>query len=300
MEVLLSTWNGERWLRPQLDSVLAQSHRDLVLTVRDDGSTDGTVQILAEYAALDPRVRWSRGSNLGAARSFLSLLQAADPECSAVAFCDQDDVWDSDHLARALLALAAVEGPSPRLWCSDVQVCDEHLVPLRRHGVVRRGPSFGNALVENVATGCTIVLDRTAVELLAGLSPRSVVMHDAWCYLVVAALGTVLYDPRPSVRYRLHGTNTMGLARGQLATLLARLQRAARGEHVGAWSRQAEELRRLLGHRLAPGRRRELDAFLAGRRPLLPRLAYCLRGQAHRQRLSGTVGARLLHLLGRL
>ena len=300
MEVLLSTWNGERWLRPQLDSVLAQSHRDLVLTVRDDGSTDATVRILEEYAARDPRVRWSRGSNLGAARSFLTLLAGTDPACSAVAFCDQDDVWDGDHLSRALEALARSGAPSPRLWCSDVLVCDEHLVPLRRHGVVRRGPSFSNALVENVATGCTIVLDRPAAELLAGLRPRSVVMHDAWCYLVVAAFGTVLYDPRPSVRYRLHGANTMGLSSGRLATLLARLERAARGEHVGAWTRQAEELRRLLGERLPPDRRRELDAFLAAREAPAAGLAYALRGQAHRQRLAGTAGARLLHLLGRL
>lgn len=299
VEVLLSTYNGARWLTEQLDSLLSQTHQDVRVTVRDDGSDDQTRVLLARRAEAEPRLRWSAGHNLGAAQSFLALLRAAGTGVDAVTFCDQDDVWEPDHLERALAALAAAE-PGPALWCSDVLVCDEELRPLRRHDVVRRGPSFTNALVENVATGCTIVLNRAAIDLLSQARPRNPVMHDAWCYLVVAALGQVIYDPRPSVRYRLHGSNTMGLSTGAVATRAARVRRAWRGPHLGAWSRQAEDLRREYGDRLPPQVAGELDAFLAGRDRLLPRLRYAVTGGAHRQRPVGTVAMRLLHVVGRI
>lgn len=298
VHVLLSTHDGERWLGAQLESLLAQTHRQLQVRVRDDGSADGTRAVLAEFAARDRRVTWSAGPNLGAACSFLELLATVGPDAAAVAFCDQDDVWEPDHLERALEALARVPAGQPALWCSDVMVCDEDLTPRRRHDLVRREPSFANALVENVAPGCTIVLNRAAVDLLAPARPRSPVMHDAWCYLVVAALGQVIYDPLPSVRYRQHGSNTMGLSDGVLAGQRARLRRAWQGPHVGAWSRQAQDLRREYGDRLAARVADELDAFLA--EGAARRLRYTLTGGAHRQRPLGTVAMRLLHLLGRV
>jgi glycosyltransferase involved in cell wall biosynthesis len=298
VHVLLSTYDGQRWLAAQLDSVLAQTHSDLLLVVRDDGSSDGTRRLLHDYAARDDRVRWSPGENLGAAASFLLLLEQAR-DANAVAFCDQDDVWEADHLERALAALATA-ATGPVLWCSDVLVCDQSLTPRQPHAVVRRGPLFENALVENIATGCTIVLNRAAVDLLAQARPHSPVMHDAWCYLVVAALGQVIYDPRPSVRYRLHGSNTMGLSAGVVATQMARVRRAWQGPYVGAWSRQAEDLRREYGDLLPAQVARELDAFLAGQNRLWPRLRYAVTGGAHRQRPLGTAVMRLLHVLGRI
>ena len=297
--VLLSTYNGERWLPAQLDSLLAQTHEDLCVVVRDDGSVDGTRRVLADYAGRDRRVQWTAGPNLGPAASFLALLANVPAEAEAVAFCDQDDVWEPDHLERALAALAAAAS-EPALWCSDVLVCDEQLRALRRHDAVRRRPSFENALVENVATGCTIVLNRMAVDLLASAQPRSPVMHDAWCYLVVSAFGRILYDPRPSVRYRQHGRNTVGLSGGRGATQVARVHRAWSGPHVGAWSRQAADLRREYAGRLPAQVDRELEAFLGGRGRGAARLRYAVTGRAHRQSKGGTLALRLLYLLGRL
>ena len=297
--VLLSTFNGEPWLVDQLDSVLSQTHADLTLVVRDDGSTDGTHQVLAEYASRDPRVRWSAGPNLGAARSFLALLANVGTG-QAAAFCDQDDVWEPDHLERALLALGREPTGRPTLWCSDVLVCDEGLTPLRRHGGLRVKPSFTNALVENVATGCTIVLNGAAVDLLKRAAPDSPVMHDAWCYLVVAAMGRVLYDPCPSVRYRLHPGNTMGLSDGWRRSLVARSKRAWRGPHVGAWSRQAQDLEIAYGLVLSDPVCKELRAFLAGRDSVTARLRYAVVGAAHRQQRRETVLMKVLQLLGRV
>lgn len=296
----MSTYNGERWLRAQLDSVLVQTHPDFVVNVRDDGSTDGTRALLEQYASTDSRVHWTAGPNVGAAESFLRLLREVDVHAAAVAFSDQDDHWESDHLERAVLALTDVPVSRPAMSCSNALVCDDQLRPLRRHDVVRRGPSFANALIENIATGSTIVLNRAAVDLVAARSPAAPIMHDAWCYLVLSALGQVIYDPIPSVRYRLHGSNTMGLSSGSLAEAAARLRRAWSGPHVGAWTRQATEFRRLYGERLAGVDAEELDRFLNGRSGALPRLRYALTGKAHRQRRLGTVAARAAYLAGRI
>jgi glycosyltransferase involved in cell wall biosynthesis len=297
--VLLSTYNGERWLGEQLDSIFGQTVADVVVKVRDDGSSDGTLDVLGHYEARHPQLQHARGPNLGAAQSFLTLLRGGDGSEAYAAFCDQDDVWEPDHLERALAALATA-GEGPALWCSNVLVCDEQLRPLRRLDIVRRGPSFANALVENVASGTTIVLNRAAADLVAAGPPEHPVMHDAWAYLVVSALGTVLYDPRPSVRYRLHADNTMGLSAGRAATALARVRRASAGPHVAAWTRQAADLSRLHGSRLPPAAARELERFLAGRESLRPRLAYAATGKAHRQRRLETAAVRLAYVARRI
>jgi glycosyltransferase involved in cell wall biosynthesis len=297
--VLLSTYNGERWLTQQLDSVLSQSHVDLVVNVRDDGSTDGTPALLERYAGADSRLHWVAGDNLGPAQSFLRLLADLDAETAFAAFCDQDDVWEPDHLERAIHALGSRDSRRPLLWCSDVLVCDADLQPLRRHDAVRRGPSFPNALVENIAPGSTIVLNRAAIDLLASATPTAPVMHDAWCYLVIAAMGEVLYDPAPSVRYRLHGDNALGLTAGWLR-VAARLRRLWSGPHAGAWTRQARELQRLYPHRLAPAEARELQRFVAGQTDAVARLRYTVAGKARRQRGLGTLAMRLAYLAGRI
>lgn len=297
VEVLLSTYDGSRWLTEQLDSLLAQRDVAVRISARDDGSTDATPHLLRQYASRHPNVRWRAGPNVGPAASFLELLQDCSPDVDLVAFSDQDDVWEPDHLARAAASLRGGEG-EPRMWCSDVLVCDGDLNPVRRHAAVRRGCSWANALVENVATGSTIVLDRAAVRRLTASIPSSPVMHDAWCYLVVAATGTVLYDPTPSVRYRQHGANALGLADGRVGTVLARLRRARSGPHVGAWTRQARDLERGYADVLPADVLREVRRFTAT--APRARLTYALTGRAHRQRRVESLAARGLHVLGRL
>ncbi len=234
VQVLLSTYNGERWLADQLDSVLAQTHADLVVTTRDDGSTDATPEILATYARRDPRVQWSAGENLGVARSFLQLLSTATGDL--VAFCDQDDVWEQDHVERGVSALAARARPA--LWFSNLLVTDAGPRPIGRHDLVRRGASFSNALVENVAFGCATLLNGLAVELLRAPLPQHVVMHDAWCYLVVSALGEVVYDPSPTVQQRQHDDNAVGVGRERRYRWWRRVRKAWSADYVASYGRR--------------------------------------------------------------
>lgn len=151
------------------------------------------------------------GAYLGAAQSFMSLLRGMSPEASYAAFCDQDDVWLPDKLEVAVSGIEHFEGPA--MYCSAVTLVTEDLAEVKVHRRCVRGPSFDNVLVENIATGYTIVLNRPGIDPLASRNPTKVVMHDAWCHLVIAGCGEVVYDCRPYVLYRLHRGNAVGVGR---------------------------------------------------------------------------------------
>src|SRR5215469_2768853 len=116
IQVLLSAYNGERYLEPQLDSVLAQDVAGLSVLVRDDGSTDSTPMLLERYAAQHSSIRLLRGENFGFARSFMHLLERSSATARYVAFCDQDDVWQPGKLSRAIAVLRTHPEEIPTLY----------------------------------------------------------------------------------------------------------------------------------------------------------------------------------------
>ncbi len=227
VEVLLSTFNGVTYLRELLDSVRAQEYPDVTLSVRDDGSADGTLALVERSLSDRANVTITAGANLGAGDSFLTLLRAVSPSARFAAFCDQDDVWLPGKLSVAVKALEPFDGPA--LYCSAVNLVGEDLTYIRVHRRCVKRPSFENALVENIATGCTIVLNRPAMDLLASRVPKDFLMHDAWSYLVVSGCGYVVYDPIPRVLYRLHRSNAIGVGQTLWAEWSGRISPAGEG-----------------------------------------------------------------------
>jgi len=212
--ILLSAFNGERFLQEQLDSLLAQTHRDWVLFWRDDGSRDQTPALLRRFAGdLGPErcIETGPAERLGPTGSFLCLLRAAmRGRFDAFAFADQDDVWLPRKLERGLRSLQAAEAGEAALYCARQVYVDEHLDRLGLSGSVRRA-GFPAALTQNVATGCTMLMNGPAARLVAASRPPSAAYHDWWTYLVVAAAGGILVaDDEPAVLYRQHGNNLVG------------------------------------------------------------------------------------------
>ncbi len=220
--ILLCTRNGARYLEAQLQSYLDQDHTDWDLWVSDDGSQDDTVTILDRFAAAQAgrhRVRRIAGPGQGVAANYLSALCHPDFPTGPVALSDQDDVWHSTRLARALDHLAPCAGPA--LYGAQYAYVDAGLHPLGRSSAPTRTPSFGNALVQNIVSGHTATLNAAALALVrrAGV-PQGVPYHDWWLYqLITGAGGTVVIDPQEVLLYRQHGLNAMGGHRGPRATL---------------------------------------------------------------------------------
>jgi glycosyltransferase involved in cell wall biosynthesis len=295
--VLLSSHNGGRFLREQIQSVLAQADVQVQLYVRDDGSTDETVALLRELAAADGRVTFSEGECVGAARSFLTMLSDTSADVDYVALCDQDDVWIDGKLAQAAHWLSPLEGPA--MYCSAVDVVDENLRPLGIHRTCRRGPALENALVQNIATGCTIVLNQSALHLFRQV-PRHPVMHDSWIYAATAATGHVRYDPSPWVLYRQHESNTIGLAGSSAAQWVRRLNQHAATGRERVHTQQAGELLDLLGSEVTPQASSILNEFVDAQASVAGRVRYALTGPAFRQRRVDSIIYRTLCLLGRI
>ena len=230
--ILLSTCNGAAFLAAQLRSFQDQTYGNWTLFWRDDGSTDATVAILEEFAATEPRcVRIDApAGRLGATASFLALLRAAAPRLGPedlVGFSDQDDVWLPTKLARGVAALAAAPADrGPALYCARQTVVDARLRPIAASPRLRHPPGFRAALAQNVAVGCTILLNPPAVALVAGLAAPPRTYHDWWCYLAVtAAGGRCLHDDAEVILYRQHPGNTVGTPRSTPRRALAALRR---------------------------------------------------------------------------
>ena len=260
--VLLSAYNGEPYIRRQLDSLLAQTLDGVEILVRDDGSIDGTRTILTEYAQRSA-LRWYAGENLGASRSFWRLLQDA-PDAAYYAFCDQDDVWDADKLALAVSALERLDAASPALYCGDVRVADEKLRVLSAH-MVRPAPTdYPHALLRNLAPGCTYVFNRPARDLLRRYDAQrlGIGLHDWTAYQLAACFGRVVYDPVPHMSYRQHGGNAIGARRASLHAWLGKAASFWAGPMKNSRSRQALRLEQAFGGEMR-AEHRELTAHLA-------------------------------------
>jgi len=256
--ILLSTWNGARYLPEQLNSYLAQLGVNWHLLWRDDGSSDRTVAVLRDFAAGPGAGRCTEittaPGRLGVMLSFVTLLRAAlDLRAEGVfyAFSDQDDVWLPDKLARGVGALLAEPDGAgvPLLYCARSRVVTESLSQRGLSALPRRAPGFPMALTHNLATGCTMILDRAAARLVGGSAPPSVTLHDWWAYIVVSgAGGRILYDPDPVVLYRQHAGNLVGVPSGWVARGWAALRRGPRvfmgtfRAHVAALRAQPELL----------------------------------------------------------
>ncbi len=251
--VLLSTHNGAPFLEAQLRSLLAQTHRDLVLYWRDDGSSDGTRRLVTEFAAelgADRFVTVPSERRIGTAESFLTLLRVAHAEgCAVIAFADQDDVWLPEKLARGVAAIAAAPSEIPTLYCARQLLVDAELGRLAVSFPFRRPPGFPAALTQNIATGCTIMLNRPAAALISRSQPPAACMHDWWCYLLVAAVGgKILADREPVVLYRQHDHNLIGATASRTRRALAALRRGPSAfmtvfrQNITALEAQADQL----------------------------------------------------------
>lgn len=259
--VLMSTYNGEKYLREQINSILNQANVDVKILIRDDGSTDNTVNILKEYEQLNEKIKWYTGPNLGCGKSFFQLILDA-PQSDYYAFADQDDVWDIDKLAIAVSKLQSCPDDVPALYCSFIRPVDENLniIPYIKPKTIVL--TFGIALVQAIAPGCSYVFNNLLLVKFKKNGINNIDIHD-WALLrVVTALdGFVYYDTEPHFSYRQHGNNVIGYQGSFVAHWARRINRFRRHHNLCIRSKNAKILKNIYYDELSEKNKKIIDTI---------------------------------------
>ncbi|MCG8414863.1 MAG: glycosyltransferase family 2 protein [Pseudomonadales bacterium] len=231
LAVLLPTYNGEKYLPEQLESLLAQSYSNFQIVVRDDGSNDNSAELLKQYAAEYPnRIHLVQSpdnstTNLGASGSFSFLMDYVLENKALLGlgktymmFCDQDDVWYPDKIERQMQLMQQTEqqiGESkPVLVHSDLRVVSEEQELIAEslalyQGLETERNRFCNIAISNLVTGCTALINEALARKALPVSSDAI-MHDWWLAMVASAFGKLVFINEPLVHYRQHGQNTIG------------------------------------------------------------------------------------------
>ncbi len=291
--ILLCTFNGELFLAQQLASLERQTFKNWKLVASDDGSSDQTKSILQAFRrSFEPgKVQIVDGPRRGAAANFLSLACAKNLVSDYYAFCDQDDVWEADKLARAIDVLEQAGLDVPALYGSRTSLIDEEGKTIGFSPLSPKTPAFRSALVQSIAGGNTMVFNQRARELLAFCGADiAIPSHDWWLYQVTSACGgQVHYDAYPSVRYRQHAQNVIGSNMGFAANMRRlRMLRQGRFRH---WSGLNVAALTRIRPRMNADNQHIFDLFCRARhRPLLQRAAMFAEAGVYRQTLLGNLG----------
>lgn len=271
IEILLATYNGERFLREQVDSILTQDYANWRVLARDDGSTDRTVAILEEYAERFPeRFRvLPAGAATGHPKwNFLRLMEAS--VCEYICFADQDDVWLPQKLTVTMQAMRQLEARHgrnlPLLAFTDLRVVNENLDMMadslwELHNL---NPEQINHLArligQNVVTGSTMMANRRLIEVALRM-PKEADMHDSWIALVASAFGVGKPVPAQTVLYRQHGGNMLG-AMPERSEADAPRDNKEQQQRLDLMERQAKGMLRAHGGELPPNKFRLLQNLL--------------------------------------
>ena len=219
IDILMGTYNGERFVGEQIESIQAQTYKNWRLLVSDDCSEDGTLDVVRRYAAEDERIHIvSEGVRYGGAKeNFFALMAKA--EAPYIMFCDQDDVWLPEKIEKSFAALRALEDEygtdDPLLVFCDMKVVDSDLDVLHEsfEGFTNLNPkrlAFRQLLVQNVAAGCSMLFNHAVLDICLWTTGDGAEMHDWWAILVASAFGHISFIAESLTLYRQHGSNEVG------------------------------------------------------------------------------------------
>ncbi len=270
--ILMAAYNGARFIREQINSILEQNVHSWRLIISDDESTDGTPEIVEEYASRYPGKinHHCSGRRFGNARDHFLYLLRQFHDAPYIMFCDQDDIWHKDKITKTLKKMKEIEASGvPALVHTDMRVVDRELNQIapshmKYIGIQGDRLSLNTLLVQNVVSGCTVMFNRALTELAVKNAPtEGILMHDWWLALIASATGRIAYLDEPTVDYRQHGDNTLG-ARSVHSLAASLLKRAANGsvrERLLPTFAQAAALKACLGEDLSEADRSLLEGY---------------------------------------
>jgi len=233
VDILLSVYNGGKYLQQQLQSIVLQDHQQWLLWIRDDGSNDNSVEIIKQFKRDNPdrvKIVADQKGNIGYSASFTELLRYSTS--SYIMFCDQDDIWFPNKIAELLLSLKQEEEMHPGkpvLAFSDLEVINDKMevvTTFNKHFNFKKKVSGTVFFLRNYAPGCNMLFNRTLLNC-AFETDNIIGYYDYWLILVGCSVGQIVYADKPLMQYRLHAGNTIGL-KTKNEPLLKRINTAAK------------------------------------------------------------------------
>ncbi|MCP1639094.1 glycosyltransferase family 2 protein [Streptococcus gallinaceus] len=265
INILMSTYNGERFIAEQIRSIQEQTVTDWTLLIRDDGSSDQTPEIIQAFAQEDSRIRFINArerKNYGVIKNFYTLLKYE--EADLYFFSDQDDIWLPEKIAMTLAEADHYSAEEPLLIYTDLKVVNQDL-KVSSESMIRSQSHHANTqlvqeLTENTVTGGTMMINHSLAQLWQG--DEEILMHDWYLALLAAAFGKLVYIDKAGELYRQHDSNVLGAR-----TLSKRMQNWIRPQLLFSkyWSLikgTQLQARYLLSHPLSPENREMVQAFV--------------------------------------
>lgn len=215
VDVLLATYNGEKYLKCQLDSILNQTHKNIRLLINDDCSTDNTRVILKEYEEKDDRIKVKYNEkNLGYVKNFEDLLKRVENKYFALS--DQDDFWKEEKIEKSLNKLLEEDAD---LVFTDLEPVDEKLNTITPSMVrfmqmdknIKKHQDYKLVFLRNCVTGCTILSKKELINKYIPIPTKKPMVHDWWMALIISQIGKITFLDEPTIKYRQHGNNQLGI-----------------------------------------------------------------------------------------
>lgn len=277
IDILMATYNGERYVGEQIESIQAQTYQNWRLFISDDCSGDRTLNVIRSYAAEDKRISIvSEDVRLGGAKeNFFALMSETDADY--VMFCDQDDVWLPEKVEKSISAFSGCEdiygSDIPLLVFCDMKVVDGELKPIhdsyeRMSHFKPTRTGFEQLLPQNVAAGCTMLINRPLLDLCLSADGSGAELHDWWAMLVASAFGHIIYIDESLVLYRQHGSNSVGASGYSPFESVKNVERMVHNFFISV--QQAESFEATYAKRLNENRLRSLQNYIKAYRSLMP------------------------------
>lgn len=275
LAILLATYNGSDYLEIFLRSLKQQIFQDFDIISRDDGSSDGSLNILKIYTKLSKNfIFLDESFNLGIKQNFLRLMNdSLEKSYEYVMFADQDDVWGADKVEKTYKKMRELEGTygknTPLLVHSDLTVVDKDLNVIfpsfwEYQNINPNKQKLSDFLIANNVTGCTIMINQALVEKVKKI-PQEAIMHDWWIAMVASAFGKIAYIDEPLMLYRQHGKNDIGAKKYNFhyiwTTCLSKFTSNHYQPKLDKYIKQSQAFLFLYGHELDDYQRAMLEEF---------------------------------------
>lgn len=295
--IVLSTYNGEKYLREQIDSILNQTYKNFELIVRDDGSKDSTVAIIKEYIEKsDKEITLIEGKNLGFIKSFFDLLKRADADYYS--FADQDDIWMPNKIELAVNSLNKLDNTKPNMAFSNVDYYDTEMNFMGKGDSEGKNPSFLNSLYECINQGMTMVINKKARDYIINNIPEKCFFHDWWTYMICTGFGNVVQDDVVTVKYRRAKTNATVEGQGKITLLVWRIKKLFLGDGMKDIKKQITIFKNLFYKDLSDENKKILNTFEGEKYNFFRALKKTFYPKKIRRKLIDDLSVRLFFLLG--